>query len=111
MTSAAIEHRLAGQGDRFQKPTRSEGCCAVGDRGDTEVRGSVGVRVNGEPAGVVFCAPWTLPVRLRDGENVLELEVASTLGPLAGRGIPTPFGPEDQRFAGILGRPRLVVPA
>ncbi|HET7567857.1 MAG TPA: hypothetical protein VFJ91_07695 [Gaiellaceae bacterium] len=74
-----------------------------------QVRGSVGVRVNGEEAGVVFCAPWRLPVRLRAGENTIELDVASTLGPLAGRGIPTQFGPEDQRITGILGRPRLLV--
>jgi hypothetical protein len=74
-----------------------------------EVKGSVEVRVNGESAGVVFCAPWRLPVALRRGANVLELEVAGTLGPLAGRGVPTPFGPEDQRFCGLLGRPRLLV--
>jgi hypothetical protein len=76
-----------------------------------EVRGSAAVRVNGEDAGIAFTAPWTVPVRLRDGENTIELEVASTLGPLAGRGIPTPFGPEDQRFAGVTGRPKLLVPA
>ena len=75
-----------------------------------EVKGSVEVRVNGESAGVVFCAPWKLPVELRAGENELELEVAGTLGPLAGRGVPTPFGPEDQRFCGLLGRPRLLLP-
>jgi hypothetical protein len=74
-----------------------------------EVRGSAGVRVNGEGAGILFCAPWTVPVRLGEGENTIELEVASTLGPLAGRGVPTPFGPEDQRFAGIVGTPRLLV--
>ena len=76
-----------------------------------ELRGSAAVRVNGEEAGIAFCAPWTVPVRLRAGENTIELEVASTLGPLAARGIPTPFGPEDQRFAGIVGRPRLVLAA
>jgi hypothetical protein len=48
-------------------------------------------------------------LRLRAGENVLELEVANTLGALAGRGVPTPFGPEDQRFSGLLERPRLFV--
>ena len=68
-----------------------------------KLRGSAEVFVNGESAGIMFCAPWTLPVRLRAGENLLELEVASTLGPLAGRGIPTAFGPEDQRFTGVLG--------
>ncbi|HET7568156.1 MAG TPA: hypothetical protein VFJ91_09215 [Gaiellaceae bacterium] len=75
------------------------------------VRGSVAARVNGEPAGVAFSAPWRIPLRLRAGENVLELEVANTLGSLAGRGVPTPFGPEDQRFSGLLERPRLLLPA
>jgi len=75
------------------------------------VRGSVEVRVNGESAGVVFCAPWRVPIHLRAGRNVLELEVASALGPLAGRGVPTAFGPEDQRIVGLVERPRLLVPA
>jgi hypothetical protein len=74
-----------------------------------EVRGSVEVRVNGERAGVVFSAPWTVPVSLRAGENVIELEVANTLGALAGRGIPTSFGPEEQRFSGLLDRPHLII--
>ncbi len=79
---------------------------AVLDLGD--VRGSVAVTVNGVPAGVLFSRPWTLPVTLEDGDNVIELEVANTLGPLAGRGIPTPFGPEEQRVSGLLARPRLL---
>lgn len=86
-----------------------EACEAVLELGD--VKGSVAVSVNGERAGIAFAPPWKLPVSLRPGENVLELEVAGTLGPLAGRGVPTPFGPEDQRFCGLLGRPRLLVPA
>ena len=74
-----------------------------------EVIGSVGVRINGEDAGVLFCPPWRLPVRLVEGRNVIELEVANTLGPMTSRGIPTQFSPESQRTSGILGRPRLVV--
>jgi hypothetical protein len=73
-----------------------------------EVRGSVGVRVNGEDCGVVFCAPWRVDVPLRAGDNVFELEVAGTLGPLVGRGVPTVYGPEDQRVCGLLARPRLL---
>ena len=74
-----------------------------------EVSGSVAVKVNGEDAGVLVCAPWRVPVTLRAGVNAVELEVANTLGPLASRGIPTPFGPEDQRFSGILGAPRILL--
>jgi len=73
------------------------------------VAGTVSVRVNGEEAGVLTWAPYRLPVTLRAGDNTIELEVANTLGPMASRGIPTPFGPEDQRFSGLLDRPRLVV--
>lgn len=50
-------------------------------------------------------APWRIPISVVSGANVVELEVANTLGPMAGRGVPTPFGPEDQRFSGILGTP------
>jgi hypothetical protein len=73
-----------------------------------EVRGSVAVRVNGEDCGVVFCAPWRIEVPLRQGDNEFELEVAGTLAPLVARGVPTVYGPEDQRACGILGRPRLL---
>jgi hypothetical protein len=76
-----------------------------------EVRGSAGVRVNGAECGVVFCAPWRVEVPLQAGENLVELEVAGTLGPLVGRGVPTVYGPEDQRPCGILGRPRLLLEA
>lgn len=83
----------------------ADGGPAILDLG--EVRGSVEVRVNGRSFGVVAWAPWELPVELAAGTNTIELEVANTLGPLAGRGIPTPYGPEEQRTSGILGRPRL----
>lgn len=76
-----------------------------------EVVGSVAVRVNGRDAGVLFCPPWRMPVTVVAGRNVLELEVANTLGPMTSRGIPTQFSPEHQRVSGILGRPRLVVEA
>lgn len=85
-----------------------EACEAILDL--DEVAGSVAVRANGEPVGILVCAPWTLPVELSAGTNTIELEVANTLGPMVSRGIPTPFGPEDQRFSGVLGRPRLLVP-
>lgn len=86
---------------------------ALADGGEAEldlgqVAGSVGVRVNGEDAGVVFCPPWRLRVDLRPGRNVIELEVANTLGPWTSRGVPTQFSPEEQRVSGILGRARLV---
>jgi hypothetical protein len=86
----------------------ADGGPAILDLG--EVSGSVEVQVNGESAGVLFSAPWSLPVQLQPGVNTVEIDVASTLGPLAGRGIPTPFGPEDQRITGILGRPQLRLP-
>jgi hypothetical protein len=76
-----------------------------------EVRGSVGVRVNGADCGVLHCAPWRIEVPLRAGENLVELEVAGTLAPLVARGVPTVYGPEDQRACGILGRPILLIPA
>jgi hypothetical protein len=76
-----------------------------------EVAGSVAVRVNGEDAGVLAWAPWRIDVELRAGRNVIELEVANTLGPMVARGVPTPFGPEAQRRSGIVGRPRLRVRA
>jgi hypothetical protein len=84
-----------------------EGCDAVLDLG--EVSGSVRCFVNGEDAGTLFVAPWRLDVHLRAGSNTIELEVANTLGPMAARGVPTPFGPEDQRDSGLLRRPRLLV--
>jgi hypothetical protein len=71
--------------------------------------GSVAVRVNGADAGTLTWAPWRLPVLLHAGANTIELEIANTLGPMVSRGVPTPFGPEDQRFSGLLGRPRLVI--
>lgn len=74
-----------------------------------EVRGSVGVRVNGEDAGTLWCRPWRIDVPLRAGENVVELEVAGTLAPLVARGVPTIYGPEDQRVNGLLAQPRLLV--
>ena len=86
----------------------AQACKAILDLG--EVRGSVGVRVNGVDCGVVFCAPWRTAVPLRAGENLVELEVAGTLAPLVARGVPTVYGPEDQRACGIVGRPRLLMP-
>jgi hypothetical protein len=80
---------------------------AVLDLGD--VAGSVAVRVNGSDAGTRLWGPWRLPVTVRDGENEIELEIANTLGPMTARGIPTPFGPEDQRFSGLLEQPRLLL--
>jgi len=74
-----------------------------------EVAGSVAVRINGIEAGTLVWAPWELPVVLLAGENVVELEVANTLGPMAARGVPTAFGPEDQRASGILARPRWLI--
>jgi len=76
-----------------------------------DVAGTVAVRVNGRDAGTRTWAPWRVPVVLDPGVNRIEIEVASTLGPLMARGIPTPFGPEDQRAAGLLARPRLEVVA
>lgn len=75
-----------------------------------EVRGSVSVRIDGVEQGVLFCPPWRLPLDLPHGEVTIELEVAGTLGPLVGRGVPTPFGPEDQRACGVLGEPVLRIP-
>jgi hypothetical protein len=72
------------------------------------VAGSVAVKVNGEPMGTLTYGPWRLPVTLAAGANVVEVEVANTLGPMVARGVPTPFGPEEQRFSGILGAPRLL---
>lgn len=80
---------------------------AVLDLGD--VAGSVAVTVNGVRAGTLFAAPWELPIAVEAGTNTIELEVANTLGPMVARGVPTPFGPEDQRFSGIVGRPRLLL--
>jgi len=73
-----------------------------------EVRGSAGVRVNGEDLGALWCRPWRIEVPLRAGENLIELEVTNTLAPLVARGVPTIYGPEDQRVSGLLGRPRLL---
>ena len=72
-----------------------------------EVAGTVAVRVNGVDAGTLTYGPWRLGVDLRDGVNEIELEVANTLGPMVARGVPTPFGPEEQRFGGLLSVPRL----
>jgi hypothetical protein len=58
---------------------------------------------------VVVCAPRRVEVPLRAGDNLIELEVAGTLGPLVGRGVPTVYGPEDQRACGILAHPRLLL--
>ena len=71
------------------------------------VAGTVAVRVNGADAGTLTYGPWRLPVELAAGDNVIEVEVANTLGPMVCRGIPTPFGPEDQRFSGLLTIPTI----
>lgn len=97
--SGVILHRTS-----FDAAEETEALLDLGD-----VRGSVSVRVNGEEAGVLFMAPWRLPIDVRAGSNLIELEVANTLGPWTSRGIPTAFGPEDQRFSGILGRPRVLL--
>jgi hypothetical protein len=70
--------------------------------------GSVRVSINGVDAGVLAWAPWRLPVELTEGRNLIELELANTLGPLAARGVPTPFAPEHQRRSGVIGDVRIV---
>lgn len=97
--SGVILHRVS-----VDVPGGGDGWLEIGP-----VAGSVRVVVNGREAGVLTFAPWRLPVRLADGANLIELEVANTLGPMVARGVPTPFGPEDQRVSGLLGTPVLWV--
>ncbi|URN06091.1 hypothetical protein LUW74_24115 [Actinomadura madurae] len=77
------------------------------------VRGTAEVTVNGTPAGVRICTPYTfdLGASLRAGRNDIEVVVQGTLAPYLDEISPTHFVFSGQRTTGLLGPVVLRVPA
>lgn len=84
-------------------PDGAAGARAVLDVG--RVRGSVEATVNGRPAGVRVCGPWTFDVTglVRTGANEIELLVLNTIAPLLDASSPTTTIYSPQRHSGLLG--------
>ena len=74
------------------------------------VAGSADVRVNGQDAGTLLCAPWRLHIGhlVKAGENELEITVANTLANHYSAGIPTPYVYDGQTVSGLLGPVKLL---
>ncbi|MDL4774404.1 glycosyl hydrolase [Actinomadura xylanilytica] len=70
-----------------------------------KVRGTAEVTVNGRPAGVRVCAPYTfdLGTALRPGVNDIEVLVFGTLAPYLDEVSPTHFVFDGQRASGMFG--------
>ncbi|MEW2357161.1 hypothetical protein AB0881_25500, partial [Spirillospora sp. NPDC029432] len=73
------------------------------------VRGTAEVTVNGRPAGIRVCAPYTfdLGTSLRPGPNEIEAVVYGTLAPYLDDVSPTHFVFAGQRVSGLFGPVRL----
>jgi hypothetical protein len=68
------------------------------------VRGSVEVRVDGEPLGEAFCAPYRFALRGTSGRTVrLEVTVHNTLAPYLAEATPTAWAFPSQLPSGLLG--------
>ncbi|MFI0452135.1 glycosyl hydrolase [Actinomadura sp. 6N118] len=69
------------------------------------VRGTAEVTVNGSPAGIRICAPYTfdLGTSLHTGRNEIEIVVYGTLAPYLDETSPTHFVFPGQRTSGLLG--------
>ncbi|GAA2455178.1 hypothetical protein GCM10010191_87850 [Actinomadura vinacea] len=69
------------------------------------VRGTAEVTVNGTPAGVRICAPYTfdLGTALRQGRNEIDIVVYGTLAPYLDDTSPTHFVFTGQRASGLMG--------
>jgi hypothetical protein len=74
-----------------------------------QVRGTVEVRVNGQPAGVRIMSPYHFEVTglVRSGINEIELIVYNTLSPYLTATSPTPTV-AAQNASGVFGPVRLV---
>ncbi|MFD0855909.1 glycosylhydrolase-like jelly roll fold domain-containing protein, partial [Actinomadura adrarensis] len=70
-----------------------------------QVRGTAEVTVNGTPAGVRICTPYTFDLgnALQEGENEIEVTVYGTLAPYLDDTSPTHFVFGGQRTTGLLG--------
>ncbi|WP_406312254.1 hypothetical protein OHA77_27040 [Streptosporangium sp. NBC_01639] len=67
------------------------------------VRGTAEVTVNGRPAGVRVCWPYTFDLCLDEGENTVEVLVLGTLAPYLDTVSPTHFVFPGQRVTGLFG--------
>jgi hypothetical protein len=69
------------------------------------VRGTAEVTVNGTPAGVRICSPYTfdLGTGLHEGRNEIEIVVYGTLAPYLDETSPTHFVFPGQRTSGLMG--------
>ncbi|KAB2352470.1 glycosyl hydrolase [Actinomadura rudentiformis] len=69
------------------------------------VRGTAEVTVNGRPAGIRICAPYTfdLGTSLHGDRNEIEIVVYGTLAPYLDEASPTHFVFSGQRTSGLLG--------
>lgn len=68
------------------------------------VRGSVAVRVDGEPVGEAFCAPYRFALRGAAGRTVrIDVTVHNTLAPYLAEATPTAWAFPSQLASGLLG--------
>lgn len=68
------------------------------------VRGSVAVRVDGEPVGEAFCAPYRFALRAAAGRTVrIDVTVHNTLAPYLAEATPTAWAFPSQLASGLLG--------
>ncbi|MFJ9906574.1 glycosyl hydrolase [Streptomyces sp. NPDC101152] len=75
------------------------------------VRGSVEVRVDGEPVGEAFCAPYRFELRGAAGRTVrVEVTVHNTLAPYLAEATPTAWAFPSQLPSGLLGPVTLRIP-
>ena len=73
------------------------------------VRGTAEVSVNGRPAGIRVCSPYTFDITsaLRPGPNEFEITVYNTLAPYLDAVSPTHFVFPGQKSSGLFGPVRL----
>ncbi|MEU6139463.1 glycosyl hydrolase [Streptomyces sp. NPDC047081] len=76
------------------------------------VRGSCEVRLDGEPVGEAFCAPYRFELRGAAGRRVrVEVTVHNTLAPYLAEATPTAWAFDSQLASGLLGPVTLLIPA
>jgi hypothetical protein len=71
------------------------------------VRGTAEVLVDGESAGVRFCAPYVFELGAPAGEHTLDIEVFGTVAPYLDAVSPTHFVFPGQRTSGLFGPVRV----
>ncbi len=68
------------------------------------------VYLNGQHCGTLICPPWRLDISraVREGNNLLEIQVTNTLANHYSVGIPTPYAQPEQTVSGLIGPVRLI---